>query len=68
MKDEKSTLAIPKAVSIKPALYEEARNKAESLGLSFSQLVCFLIKEELKKEGDFTISADQEKKEGYTKF
>jgi len=67
MKEEKSTLAIPKAVSIKPALYKEAREKAESLGLSFSQLVCFLIKEELKKQGDFTISADNEK-EGYTKF
>ena len=69
MKEEQHNLAIPKAVSIKPALYEAARKKADSLGLSFSQLVCFLIKQELKSGKDFTISAEsEEEEEGYTKF
>lgn len=48
-------LAVPKAVSIKKDLYEEAMSKANSLGLSFSQLVCLLIKKEIDNKGDFII-------------
>ena len=68
MKENKDNLALPKAISIKPALYEEARKKADALGLSFSQLVCFLIKQELKNGDDFTISAEKKDEEGYSKF
>jgi antitoxin component of RelBE/YafQ-DinJ toxin-antitoxin module len=53
--------ALPKAVSIKKELYDEAMKKADSLGLSFSQLVTVLLKKEMQSKGDFTIPKSKEK-------
>ena len=51
-------LAVPKGLSIKPSLFEEARRKAEALGLSFSQLVTILIKKDLQQNEDITLKID----------
>ena len=54
-KSEPKELAVPKAVSIKKDLYQKAMKQADDLGISFSQLVCILLKKELKNKGEFTI-------------
>lgn len=59
--------ALPKAVSIKKELYDEAMKKADSLGLSFSQLVTTLLRKEMENKGDFTIKHQKtEKKDGFS--
>lgn len=61
--------ALPKAVSIKKELYDEAMRKADSLGLSFSQLVTVLLKKEMNNKGDFTIQQSQkDKKDGFSNW
>ena len=52
-------IALPKGISIKGDLYKQAQKKADELGISFSQLVTFALKKELKARGDFTIPSDK---------
>jgi hypothetical protein len=59
-------LAIPKGLSITPSLYDEAKKKADALGLSFSQLITMILRKELSDDGSFTITPKD--KDGYSKW
>jgi predicted DNA binding CopG/RHH family protein len=59
-------LAIPKGLSITPSLYNEAKKKADALGLSFSQLITMILRKELSDDGNFTIIPKD--KDGYSKW
>lgn len=59
-KSEPKELAVPKAVSIKNDLYQKAMKQADDLGISFSQLVCILLRKELKNKDAFTIPSDSD--------
>lgn len=67
MIDTRKDIAVPKAVSIKKGLYDKACNKADELGLSFSQLVCILLKKEIKNKEDFILKRDTQE-EDLSKF
>ena len=67
MTDTRKDIAIPKAVSIKKELYDKACMKADELGLSFSQLVCILLKKEIKNKEDFILQRETEE-EDLSKF
>lgn len=63
----KKELAVPKGLSITPSLFEQAKKKADALGLSFSQLITILIKKDLEEEGkSITIKAQTE--DGYDEW
>tara|TARA_B110000483_G_C17668381_1_gene340815 strand:- start:83 stop:289 length:207 start_codon:yes stop_codon:yes gene_type:complete len=66
-KDTKE-LAIPKGLSITPSLYNKAKDKADHLGLSFSQLITMVLRKELSDDGTFTITPKDKDKDGYSKW
>lgn len=46
---------IPKGLSINPDLYAQAVERAESLGMSFSEYVVRTVTRDIEKGGDFVI-------------
>lgn len=54
---------LSKGVSIDPHLFQEAQERAESLGLKWSEYVVGCLKRDLAAKGDFVIPSHQVIKE-----
>jgi len=58
-KTKKGRIYLSKGVSIDPGLFDLAQNRAESLGLKWSEYVVGCLKRDLVSGGDFIIPSQQ---------